>query len=519
MTSKTNAVVVALVGAVVFAGCDNNGNGHFNYVLPEVTFTVMDPPTPAPLTRSIRFFTNMALTPTVTVTGGGESFVVPASGFLSAEPAFSHHVMILGLKPATTYAVDVTMVGPGGATNTETIQSITTNPLPANFPPLEVRLANPARSNGVTLFDVFPSAINGAYFIAVDATGDVVWYLPLPEVSEPDIRRMHNGNLLFLAKEGEDRAARQINMLGETIAEVRDSDLHLRRFHHEMFEMENGHLLTYTIELRNLGPYLPENMFHDVVGENITEITWDGQVVNDLRTLDILDPFRRLPDFNAPFYNADFGGIPTKDWAHGNAIVHDPHDDTYILSLRHQDIVVKINRRGRIVWVLGQDFADTAGDNNWPFLTLLNGTYQTHQHAVEVIGENQIILYDNANNSGGASRAVIYSIDPVSLTATQDYEYVDPTFDPPLCAPFVGDADLVPGADGAEHVLVAHMGASPHPAPCGVGPDNYILITEVDRQTKEKVFEIQVRDPDPAEGESAAMTNGYRAERLPSLYP
>ncbi len=50
---------------------------------------------------------------------------------------------------------------------------------------------------------------------------------------------------------------------------------------------------------------------------------------------------------------------------------------------------------------------------------------------------------------------------------------------------------------------------------CTVGV-NYILIVEVDRPSKEKVFELQVRDPDPV---NPVRTSGFRAERLPSLYP
>lgn len=42
------------------------------------------------------------------------------------------------------------------------------------------------------------------------------------------------------------------------------------------------------------------------------------------------------------------------DWCHANAVSHDPRDDSLLVSLRHQDCIIKIDRRsGDLVWILG----------------------------------------------------------------------------------------------------------------------------------------------------------------------
>jgi len=42
------------------------------------------------------------------------------------------------------------------------------------------------------------------------------------------------------------------------------------------------------------------------------------------------------------------------DWTHANGLIHDPSDDSFIVTVRHQDCAIKIDRKsGALTWVLG----------------------------------------------------------------------------------------------------------------------------------------------------------------------
>jgi arylsulfate sulfotransferase len=297
-------------------------------------------------------------------------------------------------------------------------------------------------------------------------------------------------------------------MLGNQVRKVTSTQLGTVAVHHECYEMPNGNLLTLGHELRMIGGY-PGDETYNVVGDEILEFTWDGTVINRISLFDVLDPYRVLPGFDAPIQD-DLFGVPTKDWTHANAVIYDESDDTYIVSVRHQDIVAKIDRAGQLVWVIGEDVAETAGDDAWPFVQLVGpGSYPNHQHAPELTPLGTILMYDNANSTH-MSRPVEFLVDEMNLTMTQEWEWFDPEQDPPVYAHFIGDADYQPGGT----VLVDHAGQDVDPLVEDTST-TFTHMVEVDHATDEKVWEVVIRDySDPP-----ARTSGYRAERLPSLYP
>jgi len=464
------------------------------------------------------------------------SFIVPPSGFLTPTPGTEHDVMILGLKSNQLYTLEVTapsitngtfmvknfslMTAPAGLTrlfhfetNVSTvpqvrviegesytpgsIHSFQTNPLPEGFPSIQVHISEPGMmAPGITFFNViFGNEFVDPYIIAVNASGEVIWYL---ELIIHELDRMANGNLLIC---GSPDFVAEMDMLGNIIRQVLNTDIGEPSIHHDCTELPNGNIVTMSMELRNIGPYPPDDEFFDVVGDVIVEFNWDLDIINRFSLHDSLDPFRVLPGFDDAFYDAIFG-VPTKDWTHGNAVIHDPNDDTFIVSLRHQDLVVKYTKKGEMVWAIGEDHPDTTGDDDWPFITLIGpGTYPNHQHAPEFTKYGDLILYDNGNSSS-VSRPVIYRIDEGNLTMTQEWEYIDPLENPPHFAPFVGDADYLEN----DNVLIGHM------AELDSKGENYILIIEVSSISNEKVFELEVSHP-------LTRLFGYRAERMPSLYP
>ena len=137
------------------------------------------------------------------------------------------------------------------------------------------------------------------------------------------------------------------------------------------------------------------------------------------------------------------------------------------------------------------------------------------------------MLYDNGNYKAtpfdpklpateNFSRAVEYSIDEETKEVTQVWEYGQ-FIEPAIYAAFVGDADAQPLTG---NVLITFAGIikdeSGLPSDF-VGGGKGSRIIEVTHTTPaEKVFDLSIEDSSP---NVADGWQGYRAERLPSLYP
>ena len=136
------------------------------------------------------------------------------------------------------------------------------------------------------------------------------------------------------------------------------------------------------------------------VGEMVLVLDQDFQVKWAWDAFDHLDVNRgpvlgevMLP--GSPEPTAAVPVLPAVDWLHVNAVALSPADGNLILSVRHQDWVIKIDYRngagdGHVVWRLGQggDFALNSADPNAWF---------SHQHNAHYIDDHTLILFDNGN--------------------------------------------------------------------------------------------------------------------------
>jgi hypothetical protein len=115
--------------------------------------------------------------------------------------------------------------------------------------------------------------------------------------------------------------------------------------------------------------------------------------------------------------------IFANDWIHSNSLAPTP-DGNLIMSLRHQDMVVKIRYSngsgdGTILWRLGPEgnFASSvpAGQTAFQF-------FNSHQHDAEYQANGLLSLFDNGNTrvsvSGGNSRGQAWQINETNMTAT-----------------------------------------------------------------------------------------------------
>src|SRR5437763_1483531 len=113
--------------------------------------------------------------------------------------------------------------------------------------------------------------------------------------------------------------------------------------------------------------------------------------------------------------------LPAVDWLHVNAVSLSPTDGNLILSIRHQDWVIKIDYRdgagdGHVIWRLGRggDFTVNSTDANPWF---------SHQHNAHYVDDHTLILFDNGNTRRASdpnahSRGQVWTLDEQTMTAT-----------------------------------------------------------------------------------------------------
>ena len=136
----------------------------------------------------------------------------------------------------------------------------------------------------------------------------------------------------------------------------------------------------------------------------------------------------------------------------GDVLVEWDADGTVIVSPRHQNWVVKVNRQtDEVVWILGEDgdFSLVGGDSAWFY----------SQYCPELHADGRILIYDNGNERPGTldySRAVIYQLDETSMTAEQVWEYETDNY-----SEFLGGVRLLdngtPWSAPAAHSGPAHL--------------------------------------------------------------
>ncbi|MBT0821913.1 aryl-sulfate sulfotransferase [Campylobacter lari] len=150
-------------------------------------------------------------------------------------------------------------------------------------------------------------------------------------------------------------------------------------FSHSMDDMQNGN---YLLRVASANVKRPDGKNVRSVRDVIVEVDKNGNVVDEWRLFEILDPYRaniiKALDQGAVCLNIDsskagvtlsdedlakmdasdsFGDIAGtgvgRNWAHVNSVDYDPSDDSIIISSRHQSAIIKIGRDKKVKWILG----------------------------------------------------------------------------------------------------------------------------------------------------------------------
>ena len=269
---------------------------------------------------------------------------------------------------------------------------------------------------------------------ATNLNGDVVWYVEkLVQQAQSALTRplagggvlVQNGSKLQEFDLGGNIVQQTtIERINEQLLAVGEDPI--IGTHHELRRLPNGHTVT-------IG-YV-ERLFLDVQGTGIIDILADMIIVLDenFQLAWVWNAFDHMDVSRAAILGQTCrggeGGCPpslnladvANDWTHSNAVGYSPGDGNLILSVRHQDWVIKIDYRdgsgtGDIIWRLGED-----GD--FTLASMDASPWFSHQHDSNYISNNHIVLYDNGNtrvaNSGsGNSRGQVYLLDETTLSAS-----------------------------------------------------------------------------------------------------
>ena len=452
---------------------------------------VVNPSGRVPLAAAIKFTATVDVTARVEIGDGsnhwGESFAFASTGSSSFVP-------IVGMRPDREHRITLTITDAKGASYDEVFKH-TTPPLPANpreFPPIHVVASEPSRMEpGVTFLSVRRRAlgrphymtekqkafsVNWGRLVALDSTGEVVWYYE-SDSRTSGIDRLHNGNILMHRS---DSATTEIDLLGNVVRQIYAEDRPfpppddpgaipikgMQTLHHQPHEMPNGNFLAfsangYLIENYPTSETDPDAPLADqmVMADTVVEITSEGQIVWSWNSMDYLDPFRIGYDTFWSYWWVR-GFDQHLDWTHANGLSYDESDDSILVSFRNQSAIIKIDRStSSIKWILGRHdgwperlqgkLLEPVGELMWP----------GYQHNPRMTPASTVILFDNRAHGGARpfeevaplqtmfSRAVEFEVDEEDMTVRQVWTTGDTQGPDPCFSYAMSDAWRLPKTD------------------------------------------------------------------------
>ena len=354
-----------------------------------------------------------------------------------------------------------------------------------------------------------------------DLQGNLIWGYNYPDQEKNSIvqpiKLLPNGNFgmiisfasqfIFMPQQRSTiNTLREIDLVGNTVRELPLDELNKRLkaagytftlldYHHDFAYLPNGHWIV----LANLvKPYTDLPGYPgttQVIGDALIDLDPNWNPVWVWNEFDHLDVNRHPMSF--------------PDWTHTNAVVYSPDDGNLLVSMRHQNWIVKVDYRngegqGNIIWRLGAegDFQLLNGSEpqDW-FYAQHDPTFQTKSTA----GKFTLAMFDNGNDRNlpaGCgevgqpaclySTVPVFDIDEKAMTATLKFHQLIP----PEQYSFFGGSTTRLDNGNLEYDLCAE-------------PKFTGIVREVTMDTAPKtVWEMTV-----------THSNLYRANRIPSLYP
>lgn len=427
---------------------------------------------------------------------------------------------VAGMKANTLYHMRGVVQFADGTQFVDGDQTFTTGGLPATRVPAITTTVTPGTTpqSGLELLDLV-SAGNSSILapIVTDLAGNILWAYDsgLPSLRLEPVKLLPNGHFLMgfngLQVDGANSVIQEVDLGGNLIWQMTAADLNgalaaatcagcnitVVGTHHDFAPLPNGHLIVIAS-----------------TQQVVSGVTVTGDAIIDLdqnhKPVWLWNEFEHLDVNRQPYL------FP--DWTHTNAVLYSPDDGNLIISIRHQNWLVKVDYAngsgsGDILWHLGYqgDFTlldSTGAVNNDPTAWF----YAQHGPSfvsTNTTGKFSLTLFDNGNDRGVSvvaggtcgltglpacySTVPILQLDETAKTATLSFHPA--TFD---YSNFGGNAEILKNG-GVEYDECA---ATPLPS-------NSASIYEV----------IQASTPQTVWQMKIAGQFAYRGMRIPSLYP
>jgi len=333
--------------------------------------------------------------------------------------------VLLGMKPGREVHYHVVEVVGGRALQGKD-QKLAAGTLPLSLPQLDVPITDGRGSRGflVTSLLAEPSVA-----VIIDGDGEIVW-AHRPDVDwdklyVPRVRLSRVGEWVIyhaataLGADGEGGAEIHRTIVRVALDGSSEELIEITDAHHDFIELGDGTIATLTRDRREVDG-------HEVVGDRILEVGWDG---SQRQVFSVWDHLQYDPASAAE--QDGFG------WTHANALQYDKDDDVYYMSLRHLDCILAIDRAtGTVRWTLGGEHSD---------YTLADGSTQLfqRQHQFRMIDDHALV-FDNGTVENQDSRVVEYVLDHVTGRAERVWEHHN---DPPILSIGMGDVERLPSGN------------------------------------------------------------------------
>ena len=327
----------------------------------------------------------------------------------------------------------------------------------AGLPAIEVNVCKPERREpGLVIFPVNKATAerpmpHDGVLIGIGRSGEVAWSVEtgagiggIWHTRRNTILLTSRGRILELDMSGDTVGAWTSRSLDGAPGEAEGIPLDVGVVHHSTIELPSGNLLSLgtawthvdaypTSETDADAPRAPADVKEDV----IIEFTRAGDIVRRHNLGRILDTGR------IGYYSVVSGELgPTPggdlDWSHSNGLFYDPSDDSYLISIRHQDAIAKIGLAdGELKWILGDPAGWSAPWSGKLLQPASEIEWQYHQHDPSLTSDGCVLCFDNGNCRAVPyaprraphetySRAVAFRIDEGAGTVTEAWSFAGP---------------------------------------------------------------------------------------------
>ena len=365
-------------------------------------------------------------------------------------PAASHRIVLIGCRADTAYEARAVVFGPLGRAESETLR-FRTGPLPQGLEDLRL-VSSTGTARGYVLTDEvdFPlsarpqqapgaaptdgslenlralgyvgaggssrhagtgaqrAPVHSDWLRIVDRAGRVVWYEHFDTLAGFSLAVDRTISVAVRSPDGATRRVLSLGLDGRPRLDIDIPELPT----HDILKDPRGNMVFLTAEARRVDRRAAGGRADEVVvGDGLAVYDPGGRRLWRWTSFDAFDPVRLRGQPNR-FWEPVFGA-DAEDWLHANSLCLD-RDGNYVISLRHHDMLIKIDgRTGRLLWRLGRD-----GDIRLPAAAGFIG-----QHAVTLTPRGDFMIFDNGDARRGWSRALALRVDEIKRQASIAWEY------------------------------------------------------------------------------------------------